>query len=159
MFYKVTPMGYFGRVNKVSRGPWFRELWVEEDGLEQFYVYNDGESITYLLSNNIPIEDREKLSKFYHGLRRNNNLAWFGGMWLSLETILRVPCFRKMAIGWKALSFFGMAWVYQNVFVAYNSCTYGPVLGAFLRKYQKVAKHDIFEITDRKREYFDIDTS
>ena len=28
-----------------------------------------------------------------------------------------------------------------------------------MRKYSKVAKQDIFEITDRKREYFDIDTS
>ena len=28
-----------------------------------------------------------------------------------------------------------------------------------MRKYQKFAKSDAFEITDRKREYFDIDTS
>ena len=65
MFYKVSPFGYFGRVTKVSRGPWFRELWVEEDGLEYFYVYNNGEGITYLLTNNIPVEDREKLQRLY----------------------------------------------------------------------------------------------
>ena len=60
MFYKVTPFGYFGRVTKVSRGPWFREFMVEEDGLEYFYVYNNGEGVTFLLTNNIPVEDREK---------------------------------------------------------------------------------------------------
>lgn len=159
MLYKVTPFGYFGRVSKVSRGPWFREMWVEEDGLEYYYVYNDGESITYLLTNNIPVEDREKLQRFYYGLQRNKKLALFGGLYLGLETVLRVPYFRGMAIGWKALSCFGLGLLYQNVFLAYNSMTYGPVLGAFLRKYQKFAKHDTFEITDRKREYFDIDTS
>ena len=39
MLYKVSPFGYFGRVNKVSRGPWFNEYFVEEDGLEQYYVF------------------------------------------------------------------------------------------------------------------------
>ena len=64
-----------------------------------------------------------------------------------------------MAIGWRALSLFGLGLLYQNAFLAYNSQTYGPLLGAFLRKHGSQAKHDAFEITDRKREYFDIDTS
>ena len=112
MLYKVNPIGYFGRVNKISRGPWFREQFVEEDGLEYFYVYHNGDAKTYLLTNNIPIEDREKLQGLYYGLERNRKLAWFGGMWLSLETILRVPYLRKMAIGWKVVSWFGCAFVY-----------------------------------------------
>ena len=32
-------------------------------------------------------------------------------------------------------------------------------MSAYLRKYSHLAKADKFEITDRKREYFDIDTS
>ena len=39
MLYKVSPFGYFDRVSKVSRGPWFEEQFVEEDGLEYFYAY------------------------------------------------------------------------------------------------------------------------
>ena len=112
MIYKASPFGYFGRVNKVSRGPWFRELWVEEDGLEYFYVYHDGDAITYLLTNNIPVHDREKLQRLYYGLERNRKLAWFGGLYLGFETVLRVPYFRRMAIGWRALSMFGCAFVY-----------------------------------------------
>ena len=41
MLYKVTPMGYFGRVNQTSRGPWFKHLWAEDDGLEWFYQFAD----------------------------------------------------------------------------------------------------------------------
>lgn len=41
MLYKASPFGYFGRVSKTSRGPWFREQWVEEDGLEYLYVFGD----------------------------------------------------------------------------------------------------------------------
>lgn len=37
MLYKVSPFGYFARVSKISRGPWFDEANVEEDGLEYFY--------------------------------------------------------------------------------------------------------------------------
>lgn len=65
MLYKVSPFGYFSRMPKISRGPWFHEYSVEEDGLEYFYVYNSADGATYLLSNNIPLEDREKLEPLY----------------------------------------------------------------------------------------------
>ena len=71
MLYKVSPFGYFGRVSKVSRGPWFDEPYVEEDGLEYFYTFGSGGQTNYLLSNNIPIDDREKLQYFYYAYSRN----------------------------------------------------------------------------------------
>ena len=159
MLYKATPFGYFGRVNKVSRGPWFREAWVEEDGLEWYYVFGDGSQHLYLLSNNVPIEDREKLQRLWHGLQRNKSLSWFAGIWLGAETVLRVPYFKTMAIGWRVLSLLGTALVYKSIFTAANSYYYGPVVSAYLRKYRNEAKNDPFEISDRKREYFHIDTS
>ena len=55
MLYKVSPFGYFGRVKKVSRGPWFQEHMVEDDGLEYFYVYNQAGEVVYLLTNNVPL--------------------------------------------------------------------------------------------------------
>lgn len=59
MLYKVSPFGYFSRVSKVSRGPWFQEHQVEDDGLEWFYVFGNGQGEpVYLLSNNVPLEDR-----------------------------------------------------------------------------------------------------
>jgi hypothetical protein len=39
MLYKVNSMGYFGGYSKVSRGPWFREFWVEDDGLDWYYTF------------------------------------------------------------------------------------------------------------------------
>lgn len=159
MLYKVSPFGYFGRVAKVSRGPWFNEWNVEEDGLEYFYVYGGSEGLTYLLSNNVPLEDRQKLDRIYASYRRNSWMAWGAGLWLGMETVLRCQCFKKMAVGWRALSMFGAAWAYKTGFSAYNGMTYGPLMAAFFRKYSEAAKPDPFQINDRKREYFYIDTS
>ena len=39
MLYKFTPFGYFGRVTKLSQGPWFNESNAEEDGLEMLYNF------------------------------------------------------------------------------------------------------------------------
>lgn len=159
MLYKVSPFGYFSRVSKVSRGPWFQEHMVEDDGLEYFYVFGNNGQPVYLLTNNIPVQDRERLDRLYKSMQRNKYLAWFGGLWLGAETVLRVPYFQKMAVGWRVLSLFGTAFLYKSAFTAYNSYTYGPVVSAYFRKYLTLAKADRFDITDRKREYFDIDTS
>jgi hypothetical protein len=160
MLYKVSPFGYFSRVAKVSRGPWFDERNVEDDGLEWFYVFGNGMGEpVYLLSNNVPLEDRERLERLYKGFLRNRALAWAGGLWLGFETVARVPYFSKMAIGWRLLSLLGTAFVYKNVFQYFNGQTYGPLLSAFFRKYSSESKADRFAITDRKREYFEIDTS
>src|SRR5689334_18704596 len=144
MLYKVSPFGYFGRVSKISRGPWFQEYMVEEDGLEYFYVFGHNGDPVYLLSNNIPIEEREKFQNLYYALERNKTLAWVGGLWLGLETVLRVPYFKKMAVGWKIASIIGTGWAYKTLFTAYNAHTYGPVVSAYLRKNLDHAKKDRF---------------
>ena len=64
--YKVNSSGYFGGVAKVSRGPWFREFWVEDDGLEWYYSFRDNDgNVNYLLSNNVPIQDRERIDALF----------------------------------------------------------------------------------------------
>ena len=159
MLYKVSPFGYFSRVSKVSRGPWFQEHNVEDDGLEWFYVYGqDGEPV-YLLSNNVPLEDREKLDRLFKAFQRNRALAWAGGLWLGFETVTRVAKLQQLAFGWKVLAMIGGAFLYKNAFQYFNGQTYGPVLSAYFRKYASEAKADRFAINDRKREYFEIDTS
>ena len=159
MLYKVSPFGYFSRVAKVSRGPWFQEHNVEDDGLEWFYVFGSEGEPVYLLSNNVPLQDRERLSLLYNAFMRNRALAWAAGLWLGVETVTRVNYFAKMAIGWKLLSLLGTAFLYKNAFQYFNGQTYGPILSAYFRKYASEAKADRFQITDRKREFFEIDTS
>ena len=158
MLYKVSPFGYFGRMPKVSRGAWFEEYKVEDDGLEWYYVYKVNGQTVYLLTNNIPIQDRENLGRLWEAHERNNYLALGAGLYLGFETVLRVPYFRRMAVGWRVLSFIGTGLLYKQVFQIYNSYYYGPLVSAFFRKYQQAAKNDLFEISDRKREFFDIDT-
>lgn len=65
MLYKVSPFGYFGRVTKVSRGPWFNERFVEDDGLEYYYVFGHHGQPVYLLTNNVPLEEREKMYRLF----------------------------------------------------------------------------------------------
>lgn len=159
MLYKVSPTGYFGRVQKISRGPWFQEYMVEDDGLERFYVVGNADGAAYMLSNNVPFEDRDKLDRLYRAYKRNKSLAWFGGLWLGMETVLRVPYFKTMAIGWRVASLFGTAFLYKTAFQYYNGLTNGPIISAYFRKYSQFVKSDPFDITDRKREFYDIDTS
>lgn len=159
MLYKVDPMGYFGRMPKVSRGPWFNERAIEDDGLEYYYNYIGDNGITYLLSNNIPIEDRDRLQRLFHAVNRNFYLNWFAGVWVGAEVVSRMACFRQMAVGWRLLSLAGIALATKSALGLYQGRYYGPVLTAYFRKYEKFAKADPFEIQDRKREYFHIDTS
>jgi len=62
MLYKISSMGYFGGVAKVSKGPWFRDYFVEDDGLDWFYTFLDNEGKKcYLLTNNMAVADREHM--------------------------------------------------------------------------------------------------
>jgi len=132
---------------------------VEDDGLERFYVVGSNEGLAYLLSNNLPFGDRDRLDRLYRAYQRNKSLAWFGGIWLGMETILRVPYFKGMAFGWKVLSLVGVGFLYKQAFTYFNGQQYGPLISAYFRKYSEHVKNDPFQITDRKREYYEIDTA
>ena len=159
MLYKVTPMGYFGRVSQTSRGPWFDEWRSEEDYLEIFYAYAEGGQLKHLLSNNMTIEDRVDFYRLHQAHKRASGLAMFAGFALGLEVVTRHSYFKKMAMGWRVASFFGVAYGLKCAFNYHNALTYAPLIGAYLRKYDDVTTADRFEITDRKREYYEIDTS
>merc|ERR1719263_1872054 len=153
-------MGYFGGVAKVSRGPWFRDAWIEDDGLDWYYKFLDNDrNWCYLLSNNVAIEDREKLDSLYKTQVRNNRLAWFGGLWLGAEAVRYYPRFRNMAIGWRLTSLLGIGVVGHQLIMDYTSQVHAPIIGAYLRKYKAQAKTDFFEIKDQKKAYFQIDDS
>ena len=160
MLYKIGSMGYFGGVAKVSRGPWFRDYFVEDDGLDWFYsvLDNDGNKC-YLLSNNLKLEDRERMAHMYHTMVRNNRLSWVGGLWLGFEMVARHPYLKSMALGWRATSMVGLGFLFKSAFMQYSSQQYNPIVGAFFRKYSAHVKSDLFEIKDEKKEYFYIDTS
>merc|ERR1711934_852987 len=135
MLYKVTAMGYFGGVAKVSRGPWFKEYFVEDDGLDWFYTFMDSNySKCYLLSNNLSVEDRTTLSHMYHTNVRNNRIAWLIGAAVGFEACIRTPRLRAMALGWRMLSGLGVAWATKTALMAYSAQNYNPIVGAFFRK-------------------------
>lgn len=158
--YKVDSLGYFGGVSKVSRGPWFREYFVEDDGLEKFYTFRDHDNKKMtLLSNNMSVEDREAFSSLYKEHIRTNRLAWCLGSYLGYETVYHTRPLRALAPGYRFLIMLGFGFAYKSFFNYYWSIYTAPVMQAYLRKYAANSKHDPFEIKDAKREYFYIDTS
>ena len=64
-----------------------------------------------------------------------------------------------MAIGWRFCSFLGVQLAFRWAFNGYSSQTYQPLIGAYLRKYDIHAESELFNIRDRKREFYQIDTS
>lgn len=158
---RLIAPGYFSRPAKVSRGPWFREYYVQDDGLEYYYTFKDANGkAKYLLSNNLPLKDREALESLYTGYSRSNTLSMLAGMWTSFEIVTRVPYFRRMLSGWRILSFLAMG-VYLSKEYRYYSggYYYMPLLCSYFKKYDHFAKEDIFDIKDEKREWFELDTS
>ena len=160
MLYKVGSMGYFGGVAKVSRGPWFRDYWVEDDGLDWFYTFlnNDGQKC-YLLSNNLELEDRNRMSHMYHSMVRNNRVSWFFGGWLAFELVTKQAWLKKLALGWKGVNWLGLSFLIKSTMMFVSSASYAPVMGAYFRKYKDSVKQDMFHIHVAKKDYFYIDTS
>ena len=155
MLYKVTPFGYFGRVSQISRGPWFAEMHVEDDGLEWYYVYLDGaRNVKYLLSSNMSYDDRECFARMFWAQRRCSLLATAAGAFVGFEVVSRHPYFRGMATGWRLCSLLAVGYTAKTVFNMWNARTYGPLVGAYLRKYDDYSSSDSFEITDRRREFY-----
>lgn len=90
---------------------------------------------------------------------RNNYLSWFGGLWVGMEAVTSMAYFRRMAIGWRCMSMFGIAGVTKGLLMSWSSGLYAPTLGAYLRKYKDNVQKDMFDIKDEKKQYFYIDTS
>ena len=132
---------------------------MEEDYLEIYYAFAHGGSLKYLLSNNMNVTDRVEFHRIWKAHDRASGLAMFAGFALGLETVTRHAYFKKMALGWRVCSFFGVAYGFKCLFNTYNAHYYGPLMGAYLRRYDSVITADRFEMVDRKREYYEIDTS
>ena len=105
------------------------------------------------------LEDRERVAHLYKTMSRNNSLAWFGGLWLGAEVVMADRYFRSMATGWRFLSLIGIASVFKGLAMSWSSGLYQPTLGAYFRKYQSAIQRDLWDIKDKKKEYFYIDTS
>jgi len=71
----------------------------------------------------------------------------------------RIKILNKMASGWRMLSFLATGFLFKQVFNYYSSQTYAPLITAYMRRYESAIKGDMFEMTDRKREYYLIDDS
>jgi hypothetical protein len=104
-------------------------------------------------------QDREDFARLYKAHNRASGLAMFAGFFLGLEVVNRHNYFAKMAWGWRICSFFAVSYGFKTMFNAVNGQTYGPLMGAYLRKYDQFGAADPYEIVDRKREFYQIDTS
>lgn len=125
----------FDRVHINDKGAWFKWGIAEDDGLEKYYTVPTASGTKYLLSNNMTYKDRTEFHRLYKAHNRAHYLATFAGLWLSVETVVRDPWFRKLAVGWRFASVFGMTVLWRGVFNWHNAYRYQPLLGAYMRKY------------------------
>ena len=102
--------------------------------------------IKFLLSNNMPVADRQSFANLYNAQTRMQGMVWFASYWLGVETVLRDRIISKWAIGWKVLSVFGLAAVYQYGLNKAVGMNYSPLVGAYLRKYSEFGTSNPQEI-------------
>lgn len=155
MLYGVGPSGYFSRVTIYARGPWFKEFhWSEDDGENWWYQFKDDAGTRYLLCNNMSLKDRTEFERLWRGSVRASYIAHAFGALAAFELVTRHSFFKAMpsrrrffawTLAWATFATFGNMW---------NAQTYNPLMTAYLRKYNDVSANDLFEITDRRREFF-----
>lgn len=122
MLYKFGPMGYFGRVSQISRGPWFAELQVEDDGLEYYYLHDDANgNVRYLLSNNMSYKDRTEFMALFQGQNRVCKMSLFAGLFLGVFAVNKVAYFKSMAWGWRCASVGALALCFKTAVAQYSS--------------------------------------
>lgn len=126
-----------------------------------YFKYKVGQNkFVYLFSNNIPIEDREKLKVYYSGYQRAmKNLLYFS----IIPTVflyqwvlsLRQPKYKLGKFVTLFFSYVASASFFRYLFKEHfeaNTCYY-------LHKYSNLAKENIMEIEDPRRKFFRLDTN
>ena len=113
----------------------------EDDGLEYYYKYQDEEGNTkYLLSNNVPFQDRDNLANLYHGHERqlmiHSAIGFLGG----LELYRRLPNrIRNAGLAIRLFAFIGVESFSAAMFKYFVGNQYGPLLTAYFKKYDSFA--------------------
>jgi len=92
-------------------------------------------------------------------MKRNNMISWFVGLYAGKETVKNVQFFKSMAKGWRFVNVFVLGYIYKQMMMNQTASMYGPVMGAYFRKYADCVQKDPNAIVDEKKSYFYIDTS
>ena len=127
----------FAPVAILDQAAWYKQAWAEDDGLEKYYRHYNRSTgqFNYLLSNNMTYKDRTQFDYLFKAHKRADYIVHAFSFWAAFETLQRVSQLKKLAIGWKVVSLFGIAWSYKQVGNYYTSARYNPLIGAYLRKY------------------------
>ena len=169
MVYKLNGNGWMTPPAKISRGPWFKEqALADDDGLEKFY-YFEGPALSpdskystetrFLLSNNLPFRDRDAFKKLYESYKYRSKINMVIALALSAHFHMQVPYLRKLAVGWRFLTFLGGTLTGKICLEMASSKYRGDSLSAYLKLYYRHTRNELWKIQDEKREWFEIDTS
>ena len=139
-------------------GLWYREWMIRGSDDDKYYVLKRNFENLYLLTNVIPLKDREIMGALYFRIKRDWGIAGVLSFGISLHAI-QLPLFSVFKRSWKLFPFlicfqtfrYGISYLISR----YNS----PMFYAYLNKYRDSIKSDMFKIRDITREWFDIDDS
>ena len=112
----------------------------------------------YLLTNNIPLKEREIMDKLYRNIKLDRRISTYTSFIATVITFSKYnfPMFTK---GWKAFPFLLIWYSYNYCWNLYQAHYNAPMFMALIHKHLDKAKHDLYLIKDEKREWFDIDDS
>lgn len=76
-----------------------------------------------------------------------------------MEVITKAKYSRSCAKGWQFVQWFFLSFVLKESMMSWSGSHYNPVMGAIFRKHSHNIKHDLLEIHDDKKRFFQIDDS
>jgi hypothetical protein len=126
-----------------------------------YYKFNVGSNrYVYLLSNNIPVVDRERLKVYYSAYTRVLNnmkyLALIPTVFLYQFVLsMRVPTYRLTKFTFLAASYILSLSTFNFMIHEHLDAN----LNYFLYKYSNLAKQNMLEIEDPRRKFFRLDTN
>ena len=126
-----------------------------------YYKFNVGSNrFVYLLSNNIPVAERERLKVYYSGCERVlKNMKYFAFIptifLYQFALSFRLPKYRLTNLSFLVASYIFSVSTLQFFIQEHLDSN----LNYFLYKYNNLTKENILEIEDPRRKFFRLDTN
>jgi hypothetical protein len=125
-----------------------------------FYYFKNNKETKIILSNNIPVEDREKLKKYgsyINIFNKNLDVMCLGAAYLFTVSLFSVA--KSPLIWYKIIFFLGSFSGFKYLLKSETNLYDSHIYNYYFQKHKNVFVNDINDINDPRRKFFRPDTS